>query len=99
MKDLDQCLYMQGLQAVAMLPTGGSAGASILQQHDTVSKVATEAGHSASEVLLKWSTQRGTPVVVDSSDGLDVGSFFEWRLSEEKHKVLLDAMNQDKHFS
>lgn len=91
---------MQGLQAVATLPTGGAASASTLQQHETVAKVAKEAGHSASEVLLKWSTQRGTPVVVDLAsvplESFDVASFFEWRMSEEKHKVLLDAMNQDK---
>lgn len=93
---------MQGVQAVAMLPAGGRSGAAMLQ-HDTVAQVAKEAGHSASEVLLKWATQRGTPVVVDlvttSLESFDVAKFFEWQMSEEKHKVLLDAMNQDKSFA
>ena len=69
-------------------------------QHDTVAKVAQETGHSAAEVLLKWSTQRGTPVAVDLAttalEGWDAASFFEWGMNEEKHKVLLDAMNEDK---
>jgi diketogulonate reductase-like aldo/keto reductase len=94
---------MQGLQAVAVLPTGGAAGVTALLQHETVMQVATESSHAATEVLLKWSTQRGTPVIVDcataSGGNFDVGIFFGWRMSEERHKVLLDAMNQDRKFA
>lgn len=94
---------MQGVQAVALLPTGGATGATSLQQNEIVDRVAKESTHSASEVLLKWSTQRGTPVVVDSVtlqlEGFDVNSFLEWRINEEQHKVHLDALNQDKKFA
>lgn len=66
-----------------------AAGAEELQSHSDVAAVAKAAERSAAEVLLKWSTQRGTPTVVSAATAADVGidEFFTWRMSEERVKV------------
>lgn len=76
---------MQGVLPVAF----AAAGAEELRSHPEVRAVAEASGRSAAEIALKWSTQRGSPTVLDaeSAAAVDPAAFFSWRLSEEREKV------------
>ena len=79
-----QPLAVQGVLSVACAAAGEE-----LKGHAEVRAVAEGSGRPAAEVLLKWSTQRGTPAVVDAatSAAVDAAAFFSWRMSEEREKV------------
>eukprot|EP00892_Ulva_mutabilis_P001039 jgi/Ulvmu1/10936/UM007_0115.1 len=89
-------LLRKGVVPVACAAAGGEE----LRKHADVCKVAEAAGHAVPEVLLKWSAQRGTPAVVDvaTAAAVDIGTFFTWRMSEEREKVVLDKLDEGKRF-
>jgi 2,5-diketo-D-gluconate reductase A len=59
-------LGLQGVQCLAYGPLGGPNAylPNDLLPHPVVSKVAEECGKSNGQVLVKWSVQRGVPVLV-----------------------------------
>lgn len=87
-------LLRKGVYSSAFLPLGG--GNDELVNHPVVMELSKEVGRSPAQVLVKWSVQRGVPVVVDwknfqqqlrdVNDGL-----WNWKLTWDQ-KSKLDAL-------
>lgn len=75
---------MQGVQCVAHSatpPVDGDAAA-------TLAAAAELTEHSPDATMLKWSTQRGVPVVLEDVAAVEsADEFFSWSLNEERAKV------------
>ena len=87
-------LFRKGVQCIAGQPL--ALASPDLMISDAVSSVADELDKNPSEVILKWNTQRGVPVVCPMGAKLpvDLASFFSWKLSNDQ-KAKLDGL--DKH--
>uniref|UniRef100_A0A7S1SPM4 NADP-dependent oxidoreductase domain-containing protein n=1 Tax=Tetraselmis chuii TaxID=63592 RepID=A0A7S1SPM4_9CHLO len=90
-------LFRKGVQCVASCPLAGRS--SDLLAHPSVAALAAELGRSAHEVLLKWNTQRGIPVLPSMSEDLavDAAAFFSWKLNNAQ-KAALDKLDAHRRF-
>lgn len=84
-------LFRKGVQCVAACPLAGRDSAVL--SHPSVTAVAEELGKSAHEVLLKWNTQRGIPVLpsMHSDLSVDAANFFSWKFTNAQ-KVSIAAL-------
>jgi diketogulonate reductase-like aldo/keto reductase len=81
---------MQGVQPIAHSPLGDGQASGGPLSHSAVLDVSKRLGVSPASVLIKWSLQRGVPVIVDAStfDALKSdGDIFSSTLDEEVDKV------------
>lgn len=95
--------YRKGIQCVSLLSLGCSApeNRAELAVVAVVEKVAKQAGKTVEQVLLRWNTQRGIPVVLESGDeGVRqacASGMFKWKLSNEQ-KALLDTLDVKQRY-
>lgn len=72
-----------------------------IQDSPLVQQVAAETGKTINQVLLKWNTQRGVPVIPKATSREHLAENFvgmtDWRLSNAQ-KALLDGLDQHKRF-
>jgi len=90
-------LFRKGVQCVAACPLAGRDSAVL--SHPSVTAVAEELGKSAHEVLLKWNTQRGIPVLpsMHSDLSVDAANFFSWKFTNAQ-KATLDKLDEHKRY-
>jgi diketogulonate reductase-like aldo/keto reductase len=87
-------LLRKGVYSSAFLPLGGDNDA--LLEHPVVRELSKEVEKSPAQVMLKWSVQRGVPVVADwnsfqKENGMIDDGFWSWRLTWDQ-KSKLDAL-------
>jgi len=83
----------KGVQCVAYSPLGQG---SLVRGDAAVERVAAEAGKTPAQVLLKWNTQRGVPVIPKASTrerlAENIEGHADWRLTYAQ-KGVLDALD------
>ena len=90
-------LFRKGVQCIAGQPL--ALGSPDLLISDAIASIADELDKNPSEIILKWNTQRGVPVVcpIGAKLPVDLASFFSWKLSNEQ-KAKIDGLDQHSRF-
>uniref|UniRef100_A0A7S3QQH8 NADP-dependent oxidoreductase domain-containing protein n=1 Tax=Dunaliella tertiolecta TaxID=3047 RepID=A0A7S3QQH8_DUNTE len=101
-KLVDRCFNM-GVQCLAYGPLGGPNAyvPNDLLPHPVVSRVAQECGKSNGQVLVRWSMQRGVPVLVKTGTlgrlKENLWGMMDWRMTDEQ-MASLNALEAKKRF-
>ncbi len=89
----------KGVRCVGYSPLGHSK--TDLLEHPEVVRIASEAGKTPAQVLLRWNVQRGVAVIPKAGSQPhveeNIAGLFEWRLSWDQ-KAALDALDCGKRF-